>query len=53
MNYTKGQMIKELKNAGIRRAEKDGSGAEVSLEHLKYYQVANLWQNYFANGKGE
>lgn len=49
MSYTKGQMIKDLKNAGIRRAEKDGSGTLVSLEHLKYYQIANIWQETFGN----
>lgn len=45
--FTKGQMIKELKNAGVRQAEKDGSGAVVSLEHLKYFQIAKIWDETF------
>ena len=48
MCYTKGQMIKQLKQFGIRRAEKEGYG-DVPLEHLKYYQVCNLWQEYCSN----
>lgn len=47
MSYTKGQMIKELKQAGIRKAEKDGTGALVSLEHLRYYQICNIWEATF------
>ena len=39
MSYTKGQMVKDLKNAGIRKAEKNGTGSLVTLEHLKYYQL--------------
>lgn len=45
---TKGQMVKDLKNAGIRRAEKNGTGSLVALEHLKYYQIAKLWAERFA-----
>ena len=48
MYYTKGQMIKQLKQLGIRRAEKEGYG-DVQLEHLKYYQVCNLWQEHCGN----
>lgn len=46
LSYTKGKMVRKLKTAGIRRAEKDGTGAFVSLEHLKYYQVARLYDEY-------
>ena len=38
--YTKGDLIKELKKAGIRSGTTN-SGAEVSLEHLKYADVIN------------
>ena len=41
---TKGVMIKALKEAGIRRGNKDG--AEVKLEHLKTYQVIDLYYTY-------
>lgn len=42
---TKGKMIRQLKEkAGIRKAEKNG--ATVQLEHLKAYQVANLYYQY-------
>ena len=41
---TKGKMIKELKTKGIRSGEKEG--AKVSLEHLKYYQVAKMYYTY-------
>ncbi len=41
---TKGKMIKELKKAGIRKGDKDGS--TVQLEHLKAYQVTNLYYQY-------
>lgn len=41
---TKGKMIKELKKAGIRRADKNG--ASVNLEALKTYQVINLYYTY-------
>lgn len=43
---TKGMMIKELKQAGIRKAVKEGIGL-VSLEHLKFYQVCKLWAETF------
>ncbi len=48
MITTKGQMIKELKRVGIRKVEKEGSGALVSLEHLKYFQVAKLYNEHCA-----
>lgn len=38
---TKGQMIKALKEKGIRRGDK--YGACVQLEHLRTYQVINLY----------
>ena len=38
---TKGKMIKQLKNCGIRKGEKDG--AFVSLEHLKTCEVIKLY----------
>ena len=42
---TKGKMIKQLKEkAGIRSGEKDG--AMVKLEHLKFYQIINLYYQY-------
>ena len=41
---TKGKMIKELKAHGIRKADKEGT--TVSLEHLKTYQVINLYYQY-------
>ncbi len=46
MPWTKGQMIKELKEAGVRRGIKNG-GALVSLEHLKYEDIINLWYKTF------
>lgn len=48
MITTKGQMIKELKRVGIRKVEKEGNSALVSLEHLKYFQVAKLYDEYCA-----
>lgn len=48
ISTTKGQMVKDLKNAGVRRAEKNGTGSLVVLEHLKYYQIAKLWAETFA-----
>lgn len=48
MSYTKGQMVKDLKNVGIRMAEKNETGSLVGLEHLKYYQIAKLWAETFA-----
>ena len=44
---TKGQMIKSLKEVGIRKGDKDG--ATVSLEHLKTHQVINLYYQYCNN----
>ena len=41
---SKGQMIKSLKEAGIRKGDKNG--AEVSLEHLKTFQVIKLYYQY-------
>jgi hypothetical protein len=41
---TKGSMIKALKSKGIRKGDKDG--ATVQLEHLKAYQVTNLYYQY-------
>ena len=41
---TKGKMISALKKAGIRSGDKDG--ATVKLEHLKFYQVINLYYQY-------
>lgn len=41
MKYTKGYLIKQLKEKGIRRGDK--SGATVHLEHLRYADVVNLW----------
>ena len=42
---TKGEMIKKLKAAGVRRGDKDG--ATVALEHLKTYAVINLYYKTF------
>ena len=44
MYRTKRTLIKELKNHGIRKGDKDG--AFVSLEHLKYYQIVNLYYKH-------
>lgn len=41
---TKGKMIKALKEKGIRSGDKNG--AMVSLEHLKTYQIINLYYTY-------
>lgn len=41
---TKGKMIKALKEKGIRKGDKNG--ATVSLEHLKTYQIINLYCEY-------
>ena len=41
---TKGQMIKSLKEAGVRSGDKNG--AKVSLEHLKTFQVIELYYKY-------
>ena len=41
MFITKGKMIKALKARGIRKGDKNG--ARVSLEHLKTYQIINLY----------
>ena len=42
--YAKGDLIKELKKAGVRSGT-TSSGAEVSLEHLKYADIINLYCN--------
>ena len=47
MFRTKGTMIKELKAHGVRKADKNG--AIVGLEHLKYYQVVNLYYDNILN----
>lgn len=41
---TKGFMVKALKEKGIRKGDKDG--ATVSLEHLKTYQIINMYYEY-------
>lgn len=41
---TKGKMIKELKAKGIRCGEKNG--AKVHLEHLKSFQVTELYYTH-------
>ena len=42
---TKGKMIKQLKEkAGIRSGDKNGT--VVKLEHLKFYQVIELYYQY-------
>ena len=41
---SKGKMIKSLKEHGIRKGDKNG--ATVSLEHLKTYQVINLYYKH-------
>lgn len=41
---TKGQMVKELKSNGIRKALKS-TGEEVQLEHLKYAEVVKLYND--------
>lgn len=41
---SKGKMISELKKNGIRTGDKNG--AEVSLEHLKTFQVIKLYYQY-------
>ena len=40
---TKGQMIKELKKAGIRKGDKNG--AIVQLEHLKTTTITTMYYN--------
>lgn len=47
MPYTKGALIKELKKMGVRKGNKQG--ATVSLEHLKFADIVNL---YFKNIEG-
>lgn len=44
MVFSKGKLIKELKVKGIRKGDKNGS--TVSLEHLKYADVVNLWYKH-------
>lgn len=41
---TKGKMISALKAKGIRTGDKNG--AMVSLEHLKTFQVINLYYEH-------
>ena len=41
MIFSKGKLIKELKQKGVRKGDKQG--ATVSLEHLKYADVVTLW----------
>ena len=42
---TKGKMIKELKEkVGIRYGDKNG--AKVKLEHLKDYQIINMYYEH-------
>lgn len=41
---TKGKMVKELKNAGIRFGDKNG--AKVKLEHLKSYAITELYYRH-------
>ena len=41
---TKGTMIKELKQKGVRRGDKNGS--VVKLEHLKTPEVIKLYSTY-------
>jgi hypothetical protein len=41
---TKGKMIKNLKEQGIRSGDKNGT--TVKLEHLKLYQITNLYYQY-------
>lgn len=38
---TKGKMIKKLKEHGIRKGDKNGF--DVPLEHLKTYQIINMY----------
>lgn len=49
---TKGFITKALKEAGIRRAEKDGGGT-VKLEHLKTYQLTKLYFDMISNSSIE
>lgn len=44
---TKGTMTKDLKAAGVRKAEKH-TGETVQLEHLKTYEIVELWYKYCA-----
>ena len=39
---TKGKMIKELKLRGVRKAKTE-DGRDVSLEHLKTFEVTKLY----------
>ena len=45
MMPTKGYMVKRLKEAGIRRGDKNG--ATVALEHLKTFAIINLYVDTF------
>ena len=46
---TKGKMVKRLKEAGIRRGDKNG--ASVALEHLKTHAIINLYYDTFGGFK--
>lgn len=48
INNGKGDLIKRLKAMGIRKSI-NSKGALVSLEHLKYEEIINL---YFSNKEG-
>lgn len=45
---TKGRMIKELKLRGVRKAKTE-DGRDVSLEHLKTFQVTKLYFEVIEN----
>jgi hypothetical protein len=45
-SVTKGQMIKDLKNKGVRTAVKVETNELVKLEHLHYHQICKLWSEY-------
>lgn len=44
---SKGKMITALKQAGIRKGDKQG--AVVPLEHLKTHQIVNMYYQYCEN----
>lgn len=41
---TKGEMVRELKKAGIRFGDKNG--AKVKVEHLKSFQIITMYYQY-------
>ena len=41
---SKGKMIRELKENGIRTGDKNGS--KVKLEHLKSFQIITMYYQY-------